>query len=131
MKVLQFAFSTDLKNPFLPKNYDKNCVCYTGTHDNDTTLGWYEKLSQKEKFIFEKLVSHDKSGSPVLSLISYGMKSKARIVIIPLNDYLELPSSCRINSPGTKIGNWKWRYNKNFLTDELAETILRLSDNRN
>ncbi len=131
MKVLQFAFSSDLKNTFLPKNYNKNCVCYTGTHDNDTTLGWYEKLSKKEKLLFEKLVPEDESRSPVLSLIAYGMKSKARIVIIPFVDYLELPSSCRINTPGCESGNWKWRYQSSALTDSLSDTVLRLSDNRN
>lgn len=131
MKVLQFAFSTTLKNPFLPKNFNKNCVCYTGTHDNDTTLGWYEKLSQKEKLLFEKLVPNDESGSPVFSLIAYGMNSKARIVIIPLNDYLQLPSKDRINSPGTFKGNWEWRYESGALSEDLIRTVLRLSDNRN
>ncbi len=131
MKVLQFAFSTDLKNPFLPKNYQKNCVCYTGTHDNDTTLGWYENLSKKEKLLFEKLVPLDKSGSPILSLIAYGMKSKARIVIIPLQDYLELSTNSRTNTPGTSKDNWEWRYENTALTDSLSDTILRLSDNRN
>lgn len=131
MKVLQFAFSSDLKNQFLPKNYSKNCVCYTGTHDNDTTLGWYEKLTAKEKLLFEKLVPADTSGSPVFSLIAYGMKSKARMVIIPFTDYLELPSSCRINTPGTQKGNWEWRFPDTSLTDSLADTILRLSNNRN
>jgi len=131
MKILQFAFSTNLKNPFLPKNYNQNCVCYTGTHDNDTTFGWYEKLNQKERLMFDKLVPKEEFSSPVLSLISYGMKSKARIVIIPLWDYLELPSSSRINTPGTATGNWKWRYCNTALDDTLASTILNLSKNRN
>ena len=55
MKVLQFAFDSDLQNKFLPRNYNPNCVCYTGTHDNDTTVSWYEKSNQKEKIIFEKI----------------------------------------------------------------------------
>lgn len=131
MKVLQFAFDSDLKDPFLPKNFNKNCVCYTGTHDNDTTLGWYNKATKKEKLIFEKTVPQDKSGSPVLSLIAYGMKSKARIVIIPLQDYLELDSDCRINTPGTEKGNWQWRFEKEDITDSLEALILRLSKGRN
>ena len=131
MKVLQFAFDSDIKNKFLPKNYEKNCICYTGTHDNDTTLGWYEKASEKEKSLFQKLVPSDKSGSVVLSLISFGMKSKARTVIIPLQDYLELPSSCRTNTPGTEKGNWEWRFRKGDLTTELAEKIIGLTKNRN
>ena len=131
MKVLQFAFDSDLKDPFLPKNMDGNCVCYTGTHDNDTTLGWYEKITDKEKILFERLVPKDKSGSPVLSLISFGMKSKARIVIIPLQDYLQLPSSARTNTPGTSRENWQWRYNEDVLTEELVKTIQRISKDRN
>lgn len=131
MKVLQFAFGTDLKDQFLPKNYPRNCICYTGTHDNDTTLGWYKKASSKEKLLFSRLVPEDKSGSIVLSLINYGMKSKAQTVIIPLQDYLELPSSERTNTPGTPSGNWEWRFEKKDLTDSLAETISRLSKNRN
>lgn len=131
MKVLQFAFSTDLKNPFLPKNFSKNCVCYTGTHDNDTTLGWYEKSTEKEKLLFEKLVPQDQSGSKVLSLIAFGMNSKARMVIVPLQDYLELSSKSRMNKPGTDKGNWQWRFSDTKLDSTLADTVLRLSHGRN
>ena len=131
MKVLQFAFGTDLKNPFLPKNFPKNCICYTGTHDNDTTVGWYEKATTKEKLLFSRLVPQDKSGSVALSLINYGMKSRAKTVIIPLQDYLGLPSSERINTPGTARSNWEWRFEKGDLSDSLCDTVLRLSKNRN
>lgn len=131
MKVLQFAFDSDLKDPFLPKNYSRNCICYTGTHDNDTTLGWYEKASAKEKLLFSRLVPADKSGSVVYSLINYGMKSRARTVIVPLQDYLQLPSSERTNTPGSASGNWEWRFEKADLTEELCSTVLRLSKSRN
>ena len=131
MKVLQFAFNTDLDNPFLPKNYQRNCVCYTGTHDNDTTRGWFEKASEKEQIMFTRLVPADKSGSAVLSLISFAMKSKARMVIIPMQDYLQLDSSDRLNTPGIPSGNWEWRLSKSDLTDELAGEIKRLSAGRN
>ncbi len=131
MKVLQFAFTTDLKNPFLPKNYNKNCVCYTGTHDNDTTLGWHEKAARNEKIMFSRLVAGERDDSPVFSLISYAMRSKARIVIIPLQDYLQLPSSERMNTPGTAFGNWEWRYEEGELSQELAQTVLKLSKGRN
>jgi len=131
MKILQFAFDSDLKDPFLPKNYSKNCVCYTGTHDNDTTSGWYEKATQKEKLLFSKLVPADKSGSAVLSLISFGMKSRAYLVIVPLQDYLCLPTSERMNTPGTEKGNWEWRFELKDLSDRLSDTILRLSKGRN
>lgn len=131
MKILQFAFDSDLKDPFLPKNFQWNCVCYTGTHDNDTTLGWYEKATAKEKLLFERLVPRDKSGSVVLSLISYGLKSKARLVIVPLQDYMQLSSQNRMNTPGTEIGNWEWRFQAEELTDELSQIIVRLSKGRN
>ena len=131
MKVLQFAFNTDLKNQFLPKNYNKNCVCYTGTHDNDTTLGWYTKSSPKEKLLFSHLVTQSIDEKAVLNLVAYGMKSKARMVIIPFQDYLCLPSSDRLNTPGTSTKNWEWRYTAEALSDSLSATIKELTKGRN
>jgi 4-alpha-glucanotransferase len=131
MKVLQFAFDSDTKDPFLPKNFNRICVCYTGTHDNDTTLGWYNKATEKELLIFSKLVPKIKNYSPVFNLISFGMKSKAKLVIIPLQDYLELDSDCRTNTPGISNGNWEWRFEKNDINDSLKDTILHLTKKRN
>ncbi len=122
MKVLQFAFDSGLSDPFLPQNFGSNCVCYTGTHDNDTTLGWYEKATDKEKALFEKIVPK-KYDSPVLNLISFALKSKAETVIIPFTDYLELESKDRINTPGVPTGNWEWRFEKADITDELKHKI--------
>ncbi len=122
MKVLHFAFDSDLEDPFLPRNFGENCVCYTGTHDNDTTLGWFNKLTSKEKVMFDRLVPK-KYNSPVLNLISYAIKSKARITIIPFQDYLQLDSSHRINIPGVPKGNWEWRFSKEDITDELKDLI--------
>ena len=131
MKILQFAFDSDLDNQFLPKNYDKNCVCYTGTHDNDTTRGWFEKATQKEKIMFSGTVPADKSSSAVLSLIAMGMRSRARMVIIPMQDWLQLDSSARMNTPGVPYGNWEWRMSGDDITDELINTVKRLSGGRN
>lgn len=131
MKVLQFAFNTDLSNHFLPKNYQKNCICYTGTHDNDTTRGWFEKATERERLMFSRLVPADKSHSAVFSLIAYAMSSKAKTVIIPIQDYLQLDSADRLNTPGIETGNWEWRLPKNALTDDLTATVRRLSDGRN
>lgn len=122
MKVLQFAFNKGISNPFLPENYDRPCVCYTGTHDNDTTLGWYEHLSEKEKALFFKTVPQ-KTASPVLNLISFAIGSNAETVIIPLQDYMQLNSSARINTPGVPNGNWVWRFGKNDITSKLKELI--------
>ena len=131
MKLLQFAFDSDLSDPFLPKNYNSNCVCYTGTHDNDTTFGWYNKLPLKEKNLFEKMTENSKEKSPVTRLIEYGMKSVADTVIIPFQDYLELDSTARINMPGTENNNWTWRFENKEITNNLKEKIKRLSSMRN
>ena len=131
MKILQFAFSKTLQNKFLPKNYQKNCVCYTGTHDNDTTKGWLDSATEKEKILFGRLVPADRINSPVLRLVNYGMKSRAWLVIIPLQDYLELGSESRMNTPGTSKGNWEWRYDAEKLDDRLAGIIRQISKGRN
>ncbi|MGI6279304.1 MAG: 4-alpha-glucanotransferase [Acutalibacteraceae bacterium] len=127
MKVLQFAFSSDLGNPFLPDNFGHNCVCYTGTHDNDTTNGWYEKAEDKERLLFNRLVPGEQNASPALRLIAYAMKSKARTVIIPFQDYLELGSEGRMNIPGTAEGNWEWRFEKQDINSELINKVLYFS----
>ncbi len=130
MSVLQFAFDSDAKDPFLPKNMDKNTVCYTGTHDNDTTLGWYKKAPNNERIMFEKFVPKI-SDCVSHNLISFGMKSRAKTVIIPLQDYLRLDSDCRMNTPGKPDGNWQWRFCSEDLTDALANKVKNLSKNRN
>jgi len=127
MKLLQFAFDSDASDPFLPKNYDKNCVCYTGTHDNDTTYGWYRKLPIKEKEQFLKYSEKCKEVSPVYKLIELGMTSIADTVIIPLQDYLLLDSNSRLNTPGTEDNNWSWRVTEQALNETLMENIKRLS----
>lgn len=130
MKILQFAFDSDLEDPFLPQNFGSNCVCYTGTHDNDTTLGWYEKATVKEKIMFNQLIDADQTNSPVLSLIKAAMESKADTVIIPFQDYLELNSHSRLNLPGIAFGNWEWRFEKQDITENLKIKISRLSSYR-
>lgn len=130
MKILQFAFDSDLSDPFLPENFEENCVCYTGTHDNDTTLGWYEKADKKEKLLFENLIEKNYE-SPVFRLISAGMNSAANIVIIPLQDYMELDDTHRMNIPGKEEGNWQWRFCSDDINEELINTVLSLSKNRN
>ncbi len=122
MKVLHFAFDSDLSNPFLPKNFGSRCTCYTGTHDNNTTLGWYKNLSQKERLLFQKSVP-EKYSSPVLDLISFALNSRAKRVIIPMQDYLQLDADCRLNIPGTPEGNWEWRLGKNDINDKSLKLI--------
>ena len=125
MKILQFAFGGDANNPYLPDHYVKNCVVYTGTHDNDTTIGWLEKLNEDEKrYIYDYL------GSPSLSLncalIHAALASVANLAIIPMQDILELGSEHRMNTPGTTKGNWSWRFEWVQLTQERAARLAHL-----
>lgn len=125
MKILQFAFGDGPNNPYLPSNYITNCVAYTGTHDNDTTIGWLEKLNDADRHkIFEYL------GSPQLplycALIREAMASVANLAIIPMQDILELGTEHRMNTPGTTVGNWTWRFHWNQLTPERTERLRHL-----
>lgn len=131
MKVLQFAFDSGLSDPFLPRNMNRNTVCYTGTHDNNTTLGWWKELPPEQRGLFEKLVPNRPYDSPALRLIAFGMRSRANTVIIPLQDYLSLPGEARTNTPGRPFGNWEWRLSGDELTPELVKTVRTLSLGRN
>jgi 4-alpha-glucanotransferase len=119
MKILQFAFGGGPDNPYLPDNYDKNCVVYTGTHDNDTTLGWLQGISDDEKnHIYNYL------GNPTMplhcALLHAALASVANIAVIPMQDILELGAEHRMNTPGTTEGNWKWRFQWDQLSHERA-----------
>jgi len=119
MKILQFAFDDGPDNPYLPDNYEKNCVVYTGTHDNDTTLGWLQGISNDAKnYIYDYL------GHPAMplhcALIHAALSSVANLAVIPMQDILELDSAHRMNTPGTTVGNWKWRFQWNQLSHERA-----------
>ncbi|MBA3052783.1 MAG: 4-alpha-glucanotransferase [Candidatus Omnitrophota bacterium] len=107
MKVLQFAFSLGDKNQFLPANYERNCVVYTGTHDNDTLIGWYSSCSPRRRRIVSKHLGE------VLDLNSQmmelAMRSKAAFALFPMQDILGLGRKARFNTPGTWRGNWAWR----------------------
>lgn len=111
MGVLQFAFDGNPDNPHLPVNYTENTVVYTGTHDNDTLKGWYNKLSKEQQQGVLKALNIDlKNEDEIIDeLIQSVVNSKASIAIIPLQDYLHLGSEARINTPSTIGGNWTWR----------------------
>ncbi|MBT4146844.1 MAG: 4-alpha-glucanotransferase [Gammaproteobacteria bacterium] len=109
MKVLQFAFGDDDTNPYLPHNYDQNCVVYTGTHDNDTTVGWYNCLNDHEKHRVYSYLGHPQATMPYL-LIGTAFSSVANLAIVPMQDILELGGEHRMNIPGTVEGNWKWQF---------------------
>jgi len=115
MKILQFAFSDNAANSFLPHNYKtSNCVVYTGTHDNDTTVGWYHKGTDHEKHRAREYMQVD--GSDIAwDMIRVGMLSVADMAIFPLQDYMNLDTEHRMNFPGTASGNWEWRYTDDML----------------
>jgi 4-alpha-glucanotransferase len=107
MKVLHFAFEKPT-NPFLPHNYTPNCVAYTGTHDNDTTRGWYATASEKERDYYRRYTARD--GSDVAwDLIRLAWGSCADLAIVPVQDVMDLGTEARMNVPGVGEGNWRWR----------------------
>ncbi|MEL7649674.1 MAG: 4-alpha-glucanotransferase [Sedimentibacter sp.] len=128
MKVLQFAFDNNPKNPYLPENYEENFVAYTGTHDNDTLRGWLSRMDNSEKtMVFEKLgiegAAFRDEEDILYDIIGAVSKSKANLCIIPMQDYLCLGSQARMNTPSTLGDNWTWRMRKEMLTDLLAGKI--------
>lgn len=114
MKILQFAFDSDSSNSFLPHNYPQNCVTYSGTHDNDTSIGWYNSAPDIEKHRVREYTKSD--GSEIeWDLIRLGMLSVADQAIYPLQDFMGLDTSHRMNIPGTVGDNWLWRYTPDML----------------
>ena len=127
MRVLLFAFGGDPKrNPHAPVNYPINSVVYTGTHDNNTVQGWYYQEAKEHERANIKTVLGLKPQPRVLhwQMVEVLMKSKADTVIIPMQDYLGLGAAARMNTPATKMNNWKWRLEKGLLTSSLAKKIL-------
>lgn len=126
MKVLQFAFDPKGDSEYLPHNYEKNVVVYTGTHDNDTIKGWFNSLSKEEKE-FCKSYTGMKDENDNWKFIKLAISSVANIAILQMQDLLNLGKEARINIPSTLGTNWRWRMSKNDLTDELAEKLKELN----
>lgn len=127
MKILQFAFDSREESDYLPHNYSENSVVYTGTHDNDTTVGWYRILKKRDKKFADRYLDiHGKNGA-VWIFIRAALSSVSETAIIPMQDYLELGSEARINIPSTLGKNWKWRMDKNALPKDLAKRIKKLT----
>lgn len=126
MKILQFAFAADASNPYLPHNYESDCVVYTGTHDNDTTMGWYEKLGPEELEMLRRYLG-PLSEAVNWSLIRLAYQSVADLAIVPLQDVLGLSSQARMNTPATTGGNWQWRFRKEELLPQYAAQLLEMA----
>ena len=127
MKVLQFAFESVEESTFLPHQFTTtNCVCYTGTHDNDTTVGWYETAEETSRDKVRRYMNTD-GNSVHFDFIRTCLGSIAAYAVFPLQDVLGLGKKGRMNCPGVAAGNWAWRYRKEMLTDELAKKLLDLT----
>lgn len=132
MKVLEFAFDPQDEagtNDYLPHNYGRNCVVYTGTHDNATIFSWFKALSKEEKALVRAYLCDEKTPMKdiPMSLIALAMRSAADTCIIPIQDYLALDDSARMNIPGTVGNNWCWRLKPGQVTKELGERVLAMA----
>lgn len=127
MKILHFAFGGGgAENPYLPHNYVNNCVVYTGTHDNDTTLGWFQSREDYEREAVQCYLGRD--GSDICwELMRLALMSVADICIVPLQDILRLDAEGRMNIPGTAEGNWEWRVRADMLNPGIAEGMRLLT----
>lgn len=127
MKILQFAFDSKEDNDFLPHNYPKNAVVFTGTHDNDTVLGWYQNADFKDQE-FARLYIKGREESIAWDFIGAAWSSNANFSITTPQDLLELGSEARMNIPGTTENNWKWRVREGALSVPIAERLRFLTE---
>ncbi len=127
MKVLHFAFNAGQDSEYLPHNYDRNCVVYTGTHDNDTTIGWYQSKNRADKQFVRNYLNVRKGVNINFTLIRAALSSVADTAIIPMQDYLGLSNEARINTPSTLGDNWRWRMYAGEADEKLAEQIKKLT----
>jgi 4-alpha-glucanotransferase len=127
MKVLQFAFSGDSDNPYLPYNHHENSIVYTGTHDNDTTLGWYRSLEDESRKYVDEYLGNSREPMP-WPMIRAALASRARLAMLPMQDILALDGEHRMNLPGTIEGNWTWRFSWDQVDDDLAPCLRHLND---
>ena len=129
MKVLEFAFDGDDENDFLPHNYpNSNCVVYTGTHDNDTIMGWYSQAEPEEIKCAVDYCKIKDGEEFNWGVIRTAYESKADYAVIQMQDILGLGSEARMNVPSTLGGNWVWRMDADALTEELAKRLSWMSD---
>jgi 4-alpha-glucanotransferase len=128
MKVLQFAFDeSGAGNNHLPFHYERGCVCYTATHDNDTTRGWWDRLDELARRRVLDYTGATGDAEIHWSLIRLAMSSVANDVIIPWQDVLGLGSPARLNVPGTETGNWTWRFDRQQVTPAVCERLAALT----
>jgi 4-alpha-glucanotransferase len=126
MKVLQFGFSDPGAHIYLPHNFEPNCVVYTGTHDNDTTLGWWNSSATPDEKRRVRAYAGDGGDGIHWTLVRMAYASVARLAVAPMQDVLGLGSESRMNIPSRESGNWSWRMSPGSLTSALAEKLAAL-----
>jgi 4-alpha-glucanotransferase len=127
MKILQFAFGGERNSSFLPHNFGRNYAVYTGTHDNETTLGWYDNAYRDEKNHVNRYISN--TGTNISwNMIRLAYASVADTAVVPLQDLLSLDNNARMNFPGKTGGWWTWRYTSDALTDEICLRLRELTE---
>jgi len=131
MKILMFAFGGDPNNPHLPQNYPTNCIVYSGTHDNDTAIGWWETLAEHEKQFLSQTLGYsspDEIQEINWLLIETALKSRADLAIVPLQDLFSLGHEARMNDPSVIPNNWRWKYARSeMLSDAISDRLKALT----
>ena len=126
IRVLQFAFDSDDSNPHLPRNHTRDVVAYPGTHDNDTTVGWYETIADDTRDRLAKCVGRPVN-APASALIELVWASRANTAITTVQDLLGLGAETRMNTPATVEGNWSWRLKADALTDDVVDKLRQVT----
>jgi 4-alpha-glucanotransferase len=130
MRVMQFGFDGDPDNPHFPEAFIEACLAYTGTHDNNTTAGWWTSIDDDVRANVVEALELDEDAdieTVVWSMIEAALASQAAVAVVPVQDLLVLGDEARMNVPGTTVGNWSWRLPPGLLTVELAATIRSLA----
>ncbi len=128
MKVLQFAFDAAADSDYLPHNCQANSVCYVGTHDNNTVLGWVESSSEEDLAFARRYMHITDDEGWCWGMIRTGMATASRLFMVQMQELLELPGACRTNIPGTAEGNWRWRMLPGAANGALAERLRRCTE---
>ncbi len=127
MKILQFGFSGDPEDDFLPHHYPVHCFAYTGSHDNNTARGWYDDAAETEQKFCREYLDFEEADQVAQAMIRALWQSVAQYAVAPIQDFLGLGSETRINLPGTTSGNWKWRMQPQALTSMLNSKIRKMN----
>lgn len=128
MKILEFAFDAHGESDYLPHRCEQNSVCYMGTHDNDTVMGWREDMNEEDTKFASRYMHITEDEGWCWGLIRTGMATPSNLFVVQMQDLLELPSSARLNTPGTSSGNWQWRMLSGAADEKLSEKLLEYTE---